>query len=320
MNSDYIIAGDWGTSTLRLYLLEVFGDGRAILVDSAIGSGVAEISSLADASFESTLGNLIECWHSERDIQHIILSGMIGSSIGWREVAYQICPTNCYSHAEQGVTFKFGQTPCTIMQGLRTENLLGMSDTMRGEETQLLGLSEQLAESAELPRLVALPGTHNKWALLDQGNIVNFITGFTGELFSVLRQHSVLISDQVALDLSSQEFERGVTLSIESNASLVHLLFNVRAQQLVDDRTDISSLAFMLGLIVGADIHGAVALFSKYSTGVSPEILLLGSGRHTDAYQRALTCLGVSSKPLDADEVAIAAYSSLYKQLKIKDS
>ena len=41
-------------------------------------------------------------------------------------------------------------------------------------------------------RSSATPGTHNKWAALHQAKIQSFRTVMTGELFSLLKEHSIL--------------------------------------------------------------------------------------------------------------------------------
>ncbi len=58
---------------------------------------------------------------------------------------------------------------------------------MRGEETQLLGVTE-----SDFTGLVCIPGTHSKWIKIEGGRVVEFSTYMTGELFSVIAQHSIL--------------------------------------------------------------------------------------------------------------------------------
>ena len=60
-------------------------------------------------------------------------------------------------------------------------------DVMRGEETQLLGVTEP-----DFTGLVCIPGTHSKWVRIEAGRIVEFSTYMTGELFSVIARHSIL--------------------------------------------------------------------------------------------------------------------------------
>jgi 2-dehydro-3-deoxygalactonokinase len=59
---------------------------------------------------------------------------------------------------------------------------------MRGEETQLVGAIRR----DERQVLAVLPGTHSKWAIVDNGRLVEFATFMTGELYAVLLGHSIL--------------------------------------------------------------------------------------------------------------------------------
>ena len=40
--------------------------------------------------------------------------------------------------------------------------------------------------------MCAMPGTHSKWACVEHGRIVDFMTFMTGEMWNVLLQHSIL--------------------------------------------------------------------------------------------------------------------------------
>src|SRR5439155_22401473 len=69
------------------------------------------------------------------------------------------------------------------------QRLTGAEDVMRGEETQLLGLGTLWPGFSGV---VCLPGTHSKWVQLTGRRVERFATAMTGELFEVLRTHSVL--------------------------------------------------------------------------------------------------------------------------------
>ena len=69
----------------------------------------------------------------------VIISGMAGSTIGWRETPYLECPVNAKQIAQGKLTFKLRNLEISIIPGLTTTNLIGSPDVMRGEELQLLG-------------------------------------------------------------------------------------------------------------------------------------------------------------------------------------
>ena len=66
---------------------------------------------------------------------------------------------------------------------------------MRGEETQILGALRLHPELARGRHVFCLPGTHAKWVVLEDGAVIRFQTALSGELFELLRRHSVLARD-----------------------------------------------------------------------------------------------------------------------------
>ncbi|HEX2759304.1 MAG TPA: 2-dehydro-3-deoxygalactonokinase, partial [Rhizomicrobium sp.] len=81
MSTAAFIGGDWGTSRLRLFLC----DARGAVLARADGPGVAEAGAQAAEIFAGLTAN----WDKTLPA---ILSGMVGSTIGWREAAYLPCP------------------------------------------------------------------------------------------------------------------------------------------------------------------------------------------------------------------------------------
>ena len=78
-----------------------------------------------------------------------------------------------------------------LAPGLRHDPADAAPDVMRGEEIQIAGAL--VAQPAWAVRAcIVLPGTHSKWVRLEDGRVVAFETHLTGELYAVLRQHSIL--------------------------------------------------------------------------------------------------------------------------------
>lgn len=166
----------------------------------------------------------------------IIISGMAGSTIGWREAPYLRCPVDISQIAEGRLAFEARGLEISIVAGLQTVNPLGAADVMRGEELQLLGWLQDDGTDSEQARLIALPGTHNKWALLSKDRIETFVTALTGELFALLKNHSVLITDRNTSEFDEEVFLQGVA-AIErlGDAHLLHALFSTRSRQVLGD-------------------------------------------------------------------------------------
>lgn len=60
---------------------------------------------------------------------------------------------------------------------------------MRGEETQIAGL---LVRNPTYSGAVCLPGTHSKWVRVKDGEVGDFTTFMTGEMFEVISTQTVL--------------------------------------------------------------------------------------------------------------------------------
>jgi 2-dehydro-3-deoxygalactonokinase len=157
----------------------------------------------------------------------------------------------------------------TIIPGARCVNPRGAPDVMRGEETQIIGALRLDARLARGRHVFALPGTHTKWALLNDGTLETFQTSFSGELFALLRDHSLLARlaaappDSPATAASTKAgFERGVARSRELRGTpLGHLLCEARSRQLMNEVSQPEALGFLSGLIIDQDIRGALDLF-----------------------------------------------------------
>ena len=114
---------------------------------------------------------------------------MITSRQGWVEVPYCPCPAGSDEIARALWRHETGAgRTIHFVPGLSIVGADGVPDVIRGEETQIVG------EVGDAPggRLLVLPGTHSKWARSEDGRVVWFATFMTGELFGVLKEHSIL--------------------------------------------------------------------------------------------------------------------------------
>ncbi len=297
------IAGDWGTSALRLWLCR---DG--VPVDRVDGPGVAAAAGRLDRIFlAATLP-----WREEEGELPALLCGMVGSSIGWVEAAYQPCPADLSSLARGLTRFQAEGEDVAIIPGLSCTNPLGAPDVMRGEETQILGALALDPELARGRRLLCLPGTHNKWVRLDHGRVVDFQTSLSGEMFALLRQHSVLGRDTDGLSpQTGPAFALGVERAL-TGTPLTHLLFEARSRRLLEGLSAQDALSFLSGMVVGSDVAGAGVLADGLLDG---PILLIGSPALTDAYCIALAVAGLDAVARDGDDLVLAGLCALHSAL-----
>lgn len=299
------IAGDWGTSNLRLYLCEYRVSGSTIL-DTRFGAGISEINN----DFEDRFFNLTQDWFDSNADLPVLLSGMVGSTIGWKEAPYLNCPVSAQQIAEGRISFRARGVNFSILAGLRAINPLGAPDVMRGEELQLLGWMRAQSDS-DGRTLFALPGTHNKWAISENGEVSNFLTAFTGELFALLRNHSILISEQSSFSFNEAAFNEGLrAIQGMGPAQLVHLLFTTRAKQVLGEITAADGSSYLSGLIIGADVKGALSLFTDYQS-----ITIIGEPTLTEHYKLALRHFGQQAQSCDPASIAIAGFESIYQEI-----
>lgn len=245
-----LIALDWGTTSLRAYLL---GDGGLVLDRRAEPSGILQV---ADRNFAAAFEAVTAEWRTRHPDLPSIASGMIGSAQGWVEAPYVDLPADVESVAGQLVTTP--RSELRLVPGLAQRG--EKPDVMRGEETQLFGAIGELASLVE--GTVVLPGTHSKWARIASGQIVGFTTYMTGELFSVLRQHSILgrLAGIVTADgVPGAAFVRGVRHSRDSSGSLASLVFSARSAVLVGDLPAADSVEYLSGLLIGDEVRAGLA-------------------------------------------------------------
>ena len=189
MNRSYsktptLIALDWGTTSLRAYLLDANGD---TLEKQSAPLGILKIP---NQNFDTAFEELCGPWlNNGLEAAPILASGMIGSRQGWLEAPYVPCPAGIDQLAETLVSL-VSQTGhrVSIVPGLSTENSAGAPDVMRGEETQIIGALTRDGSR----QIFVLPGTHSKWVEAIDNKIVRFATFMTGEIFAVLSEHSIL--------------------------------------------------------------------------------------------------------------------------------
>jgi 2-dehydro-3-deoxygalactonokinase len=288
------IGGDWGTSRLRLFLCDA---GGAVLA-RADGPGVAE----AGAKAAEIFARLTAGWDKGLPA---ILSGMVGSTIGWREASYVPCPVAPDAIAQAGLRLESDGRRITIIPGLSCRSPIGTPDVMRGEETQILGALRLHPELRQGHHLLCLPGTHAKWAALQDGVVTNFQTALSGELYDLLSRHSVLARDSGPVGAESAAFRQGLDLAgTRAEAGLLHLLFSTRARQVTGEMAKGDAASYLSGLVIGADIWAAVAApLSLYSAG---RVHLICSPALATLYAKALTHYGLGAHVVDGDDAALA--------------
>lgn len=259
-----MIGVDWGTTNLRAFR---FSDHGAVVESRTSPRGIA---SLKRDEIEGVLRNLAGDWLSEdRDV---VLAGMVGSRSGWVETGYVPCPVDPAVLAQGLVPVETNLADCRIVPGVRSDD-----DVMRGEETQLLGSGVQ-------DGCVVLPGTHSKWAVMEDGRITTIRTVMTGELYALLLGRSLI--GQLASEGSDPEaFARGVERS-RAEPSLATTLFSARSAVLLGQLAGEGVRDYLSGLLIGAEV--------ATMTRDVEALTIIGEGALTQRYCTALSLCGIS--------------------------
>ena len=124
---------DWGTTNLRVWLTDHTG---AILADKTTADGMG---TLARDQFAPVLEHVLNSLGATQDLP-VMICGMAGSRQGWREAPYAQTPVELSDLATNAIVFKSHHRLIRILPGIARKDL-SRPDVMRGEETQLLGLS-----------------------------------------------------------------------------------------------------------------------------------------------------------------------------------
>jgi 2-dehydro-3-deoxygalactonokinase len=308
MNREPYIAGDWGTSRLRLSLCR--GDR---VLERRQGPGIGALHGPAGEA----LRPLIAGWRDTYGPVPLVLCGMAGSRNGWRETRYLPCPADLHALGEAALRFEADGAPVAIAPGLSCKSRLGSPEVMRGEETQIAGALALHPRLGTSRHLLCLPGTHTKWAWVEDGQVRDFVTALTGELFALLRDGSTLLragngvanAGNASLDSKDDGFDQGLEAAAAlDRSSLLHGLFSVRSRQLIDGCPHDWALAYLSGLLIGADVRGAIPLF-----GSPGEALLIGDGALNDRYAHALRREGIVASCLDGEQCALAGLRTLWQ-------
>jgi 2-dehydro-3-deoxygalactonokinase len=285
MRPDWI-AVDWGTTNLRAWAMGPSG----ICGAARSGEGIGH---LAPGGFERALLALIGPWLSGPPVP-VLACGMVGSRQGWCEAPYRAVPCAPVSpDALATVPVADPRITVRIVPGLRQTR---PADVMRGEETQIAGA---LALRPAFDGTMCLPGTHSKWARVCGGEVAAFETHLTGELFSLLTEHSVL-RHGLAEGWDDAAFDAGAAEGAERPERLAALLFRIRAEGLIAGLGGAAARARLSGLLIGAELAAARGWW------LGLPVLLIGSPRLAALYARALAARGVTATTLDAADCTIA--------------
>ena len=285
---DGYIAVDWGTTNRRAYLIGPLGDCVREFEDS---NGILSVQKggfpEAVAQIRAALGD-----------KPLLMAGMVGSNRGWVEASYVPVPAGLEQLAH-GIAWADENAAIvpgvSLLEGRR-------ADVMRGEEVQLLGA---VAAGLIPPDCtVCHPGTHNKWVSVTSGRIAHFRTVMTGELFNLLRGHSIL-SDLLAGEVTvGDAFLDGVRHGLSSD-DLQAELFSVRARVILGVGQAEDAASYASGLLIGGDVRIGL------SSATDGQVIVMARPELTRLYAAAIAEAGREAVELDGERTFLAGIARI---------
>lgn len=268
---NYLLCCDWGTSIFRLQLIhitdfnilgqEVSPDGIANTYNA--WQQLAEEDTLPRAQFfrrqlKAKITQLSARVGFSLDTVPVVISGMASSSIGMEDVPYATLP-----FALNGSRASVRYFDCQddfkhdvyLVSGVKSSE-----DVMRGEETQLVGVTALLDTiDREQDEVVFMcPGTHSKHMYVRQGQLVDFHTYMTGEVFSLLASHSIL-RNSVDIEQLTESLEQNPAAFLlglkEADAcAILNRIFTIRTNQLFGKLNNQENALYLSGLLIGSEL------------------------------------------------------------------
>ncbi|MBS1156012.1 MAG: 2-keto-3-deoxy-galactonokinase [Proteobacteria bacterium] len=290
-----LLALDWGTSSLRAFLL---GEDGEVLQTRSTPQGLQSLPMPGAAGFEQVFAGIASDWLARWPHLPVVAGGMVGSAQGWKEAPYVRCPADVGSLAAHTVAVASGLgRDIHIAPGVLLDEPGVMPDVIRGEEIQIAGALAQNPALGQRATMV-LPGTHSKWVQVENGRIVRFASYMTGELFAVLVKHSILgrlIADAHAPEPSDSQaaFLQGVQAARTSlPGDFAHQIFAARTLGLTRRLAHGQLKDYLSGLLIG---HELVSGLAKSSTTLQAQgpLLLIGDAVLCQRYAQAFAALGV---------------------------
>ncbi|MDH4987041.1 2-dehydro-3-deoxygalactonokinase [Aminobacter anthyllidis] len=289
-----IAAIDWGTTRLRVWLLDA---GGAVVDERRSDEGLLTAQ---HKGFATVLDRHLRDMAAPENLPAIVC-GMAGARQGWVEAPYVEVPASLGDILGSAVPVPGVGRDIRIVPGLAQRNPRA-PDVMRGEETQLAGITKLIGSGSHL---VCMPGTHSKWVIAEGGAIQGFGTWPTGEMFSVLSQHSILrhsIGDKPAAVSPDSQVFRDWCQEALFDGDIGARLFSIRAAGLLSGLGQDDAAAALSGLLIGAEVASAIRRFGRREAPV----VLVVSGALGALYAEAMRLDGIAVTIANADEAVLA--------------
>ena len=284
-NPPAVAAIDWSLNGFCLWLMS--RDGTMLAnrkTDQGLAIGRRD-------GFKTILEDHLSSLSAPDDLP-VIICGLAGSRQGWRQTAYLETPTSLDRLADNGTKLDGPGRAITLLPGIAHASG-SEPDVMRGDEVRLYGAVLE----ANNVGICCLPGLHSKWVTLAGRQVRSFRTFMTGELRHAIAGSTILkfsLDADAEISAVDPAFVTGVRDGWLNAGRLTHLLFSLRADDLLNGRTGAENLARLAGLLIGAELAGA-------ELAATPEVTLVASGQDARLYLAAFDTCGIPAQLIDAE-------------------
>ncbi len=194
-------------------------------------------------------------------------------------------------------------TPAPAAPQIAGDLLAGMSQArpaaiIRHQVTQIAGL---LRAAPQFDGVVLSVGGHSVWSQVSAGEIVSFRAFLTPGLLAILA---------AAPSRQDADFTNAVAQALSRPAALAADLASAKAAAELQTVSDDQVAQRIAGLLIGAELAAA----KPYWLG--QDVVLIGDGGLSDAYDAALTAQGLTPRRADAQAVTLAALSAAWAAMQ----
>ena len=250
---------DGGTTNTRLNLVIGRNIKRTIKLNVGAKKGIESRDIL-----KQEINKAVSALCAGVKIDRIIASGMITSEFGLYNLPHIPAPAGIrelHNGIHEIVIKDICDTPIVFIPGvIISDGTLAGTDMMRGEETELFGLSSNPACNC----LYILPGSHSKIIRMDNlGRIASFITTLTGEMVYAAANDTIL---KDAVDISQNKIDDNYLIIgynyCEQNG-LNESLFKVRILKNIFSADLTAAYSFFIGAILHDEVKRTISFKEK---------------------------------------------------------
>lgn len=324
--NNLMICCDWGTTHFRLSLVDA--QSQVVLNKCVTTNGILNLyTNWSDnekdnctlktyylKELRKQVDTLIKDCSDDLQNIPIIISGMASSSMGIIELPYASLPFTL--DGKDAIIELIEPEEDFPFETILISGVKGEDDLMRGEETQMVGITELVETIKHSSETICIfPGTHSKHINIHNGSIIGFNTYMTGELFQLLSTQSVLkeavsISNN-GLEEHKEYFYKGIDDANE-NTNLLNELFGVRTNVLMKKLSKEKNYFYLSGLLIGYEM-------SALKHTKAEEIILCSGNSMFEFYKLAIERVGIAA-PITLISPDLMEKSAIAGQLKIYQS